>query len=373
MFFHGTLFYILAIVLVAGVLFSWKVYSADKNVKISVSGNEEVSKGDAVKIVFSSKMLTQSVEDGIKIEPALRIGMRWSGEQVLEVIPIETPLPDTQYSLVIENAKTKWLISQKDFKLTFNSPIYPTLTKVYPMNGQTDIEYSESITMEFDRPLADDFKLEVSISPLTGFSHSLNSAKTQLVIEPKESLEKETSYSVSATVKHREFEDESKEIYEGGFVTKTPPQVVYSLDRNGNPLKTEERKENVVATIKEGRSIEIDLSSQSLYIFENGKEIGAFKVSTGLRGMDTPQGTFKVISRARRPWSAKYKLYMPWFIQFTNEGHGIHELPEWPGGIKEGANHLGIPVSHGCVRLGIGPAKVVYDFAETGTPIVIRQ
>ncbi len=67
--------------------------------------------------------------------------------------------------------------------------------------------------------------------------------------------------------------------------------------------------------------------------------------------MDTPVGNFKVIAKAKRPWSKKYGLYMPWFIQFTYDGHGIHELPEWPGGYKEGASHLGIPVSHGCVRL----------------------
>jgi lipoprotein-anchoring transpeptidase ErfK/SrfK len=32
---------------------------------------------------------------------------------------------------------------------------------------------------------------------------------------------------------------------------------------------------------------------------------------------------------------------------------------------------LGIPVSHGCVRLGIGPAKQVYEWTEVGTPVII--
>ena len=59
---------------------------------------------------------------------------------------------------------------------------------------------------------------------------------------------------------------------------------------------------------------------------------------------------------------------MPFWMQFTGMGHGIHELPEWPGGYKEGAAHLGIPVSHGCVRLGIGPAQTVYNWADKGTP-----
>ena len=87
--------------------------------------------------------------------------------------------------------------------------------------------------------------------------------------------------------------------------------------------------------------------------------------------MDTPKGTWSILEKRQRPWSKKYALYMPWFMLFTRQGHGLHELPEWPGGYKEGANHLGIPVSHGCVRLGIGPAKMTYDWAEIGTPVVV--
>ncbi len=372
MVFHGTSFYILSILLIAGVLFSLSVYSAEKNVKIVTKGLADVAKGDSIEIVFSSKMLKQSVEKGIRIEPALKVGIQWEGEKKLRIIPIETPRPNTTYSLCITETKTAWFVPQNDFEITFISADFPSLTKVYPEDGQENVGYLEHITMELDRPLGDDFKLEVSINPMTGFSHKLNEAKTQLVIEPNEKLEKNMRYSVSAKVQHREYEDEIRELFEGEFVTKPPPVVVYNFDIDGNPAKVEQRKEEIVAQIRQGRSIEIDLSSQSLFIFEDGKEQGAFKVSTGLRGMDTPIGTHKVLAKSRRPWSAKYGLYMPWFIQFTYQGHGIHELPEWPGGYKEGANHLGIPVSHGCVRLGVGPAKVVYDFVSAGVPVVIH-
>ena len=149
--------------------------------------------------------------------------------------------------------------------------------------------------------------------------------------------------------------------------------VAYNLDENGQPTKTEPPKEEIAPKITEGKYIDIALATQTLRIFENGKMKGAFKVSSGKRGLATPEGTFKVLVKAGRPFSKKYGLYMPYFIGFTNLGHGIHELPEWPGGYKEGANHLGIPVSHGCVRLGVGPAKLVYEWAEVGTPIVIHQ
>ncbi|MEA2007421.1 MAG: L,D-transpeptidase family protein [Patescibacteria group bacterium] len=373
MIFQGASFYVLLILLIAGGLFVWNVYNSEKNVEIVTRGLNEVTKGDSVEIFFSTKMLKKSVEEGISIKPGLKIETRWKGEKKLVIVPIETPKPNAQYNIKITGAKTGWLVAQRDFEVSFLSPDFPGLVSVYPADGQDEVDYYEHITLNLDRPLTDDFKLEVLISPMTGFSHKLNETKTQLVIEPTEQLDKNTQYKVEVKVQHQEYKEESRELYQGRFVTKLPPVIVYSFDGNGDPAKTEERKEVISAHVTEGRSLEIDLSSQSLYIFQDGKEQGAYKVSTGLRGMDTPEGTFKVLAKSRRPWSAKYKLYMPWFIQFTYEGHGIHELPEWPSGYKEGANHLGIPVSHGCVRLGIGPAKKVYDFVQVGTPVVISR
>jgi len=64
---------------------------------------------------------------------------------------------------------------------------------------------------------------------------------------------------------------------------------------------------------------------------------------------------------------------MPYWMAFTGAGHGIHELPEWPGGAKEGAGHLGIPVSHGCVRLGVGPAGTIYGWANIGDAVYVHR
>jgi len=62
---------------------------------------------------------------------------------------------------------------------------------------------------------------------------------------------------------------------------------------------------------------------------------------------------------------------MPWWMQFSKSGMGLHELPEWPNGKKEGEDHLGTPASGGCVRLGVGPAKSLYDWTPVGTPVSI--
>lgn len=121
------------------------------------------------------------------------------------------------------------------------------------------------------------------------------------------------------------------------------------------------------------KSIHIILSKQHLQQKLGGITLATFSVSTGRRGMQTPIGSFSVLSKTSRAWSRSAGLWMPWWMQFTRRGHGIHELPEWPGGAKEGVSHLGKPVSHGCVRLGMGPAKALYDWAPLDTAVLITR
>jgi len=135
---------------------------------------------------------------------------------------------------------------------------------------------------------------------------------------------------------------------------------------NGSSVK----KDCISYVIK--RHIEIDLSSQYLYLWYGGKRIKRYRVSSGKPGMRTPSGNFKILSKEKNHWSVKYKLYMPYAMRVVG-GVYIHELPYWPGGRREGQWHLGTPVSHGCVRLGIGPAKTVYNFGLIGTKVIIHN
>ncbi|MDD3086882.1 MAG: L,D-transpeptidase, partial [Patescibacteria group bacterium] len=121
-----------------------------------------------------------------------------------------------------------------------------------------------------------------------------------------------------------------------------------------------------------GKYIDIDLTKQLLTIFEGMNQMGQYIISSGKASMPTPTGTRTVINKDPRAWSNKYGLWMPWWMGIGGD-YGIHELPEWPGGYKEGESHLGTPVSHGCVRLGVGAAQTVYNWAEIGMPVYIHK
>jgi len=120
---------------------------------------------------------------------------------------------------------------------------------------------------------------------------------------------------------------------------------------------------------KLAKRIEINLKKQELSYFLGGVRLGKFPVSSG-KNNSTRRGSFAIANKSPKAWSP-YGLWMPYWLGIKNTEFGIHELPVWPNGYREGSNHLGTPVSHGCVRLGIGSAKQIYDWAEIGTPVKI--
>ncbi len=122
------------------------------------------------------------------------------------------------------------------------------------------------------------------------------------------------------------------------------------------------------------KKIEVRLASQRLEYSLGGVKLGDMQVSTGKRKTPTPKGEFSIMNKVPRAWSRTARLWMPNWMAFAGNGKfGIHELPEWPNGQKEGKAHLGTPVSGGCVRLGTEHAKKLYAWAELGTKVVVRD
>jgi lipoprotein-anchoring transpeptidase ErfK/SrfK len=148
------------------------------------------------------------------------------------------------------------------------------------------------------------------------------------------------------------------------------------------PLTQQVIYPDYVLNLFPGRYIDINLAKQELFLIEGNNLLYTFRISSGIWYLPTPKGTFSIASKSPRAYSAKYGLYMPNWNNFTGTSddgrslpagdYGIHALPEWPGGQKEGENHIGTPVSHGCVRLNDENAAIVYGWADIGTPVHIH-
>lgn len=123
--------------------------------------------------------------------------------------------------------------------------------------------------------------------------------------------------------------------------------------------------------------IDIDVSEQKFRYYQQGFLLGEFLTSTGKPSTPTRLGEFNVISKYPIAWGAGdgQVWKMPYFIGFYTAGglqNGIHELP-FIDGYREGERSLGLAVSHGCVRLNIGPAEEVYNWVQIGDQIIVHK
>jgi lipoprotein-anchoring transpeptidase ErfK/SrfK len=156
-----------------------------------------------------------------------------------------------------------------------------------------------------------------------------------------------------------------------------------ALTLKPEPKPTEIQPGNYTLGRFEGKYVEVNLAEQKLYRITGNNLEKVYRVSTGKWSTPTPKGdNFTITSKILRAYSRTYGLYMPYWMNFTGAdingeelpvgSFGLHELPEWPSGYKEGASHIGTPVSHGCVRLGVGDAAEIYAWADVGTHVVIH-
>ncbi|MDP6756443.1 MAG: L,D-transpeptidase [Patescibacteria group bacterium] len=168
-----------------------------------------------------------------------------------------------------------------------------------------------------------------------------------------------------------------------GDIIKSYPLAQYELPRGSEPISIHIQESNNINTTsiprktksldRDGKVIMIDLSSQEFSYYEDGFRLATHITSTGKLGYKTPIGEYEINNKAELAYSNRYGLYMPYWMSFIGSLYGIHELPYWPSRYREGENHLGTAVSHGCVRLGIGSAEEVFEWAEVGTTVIVQE
>lgn len=115
--------------------------------------------------------------------------------------------------------------------------------------------------------------------------------------------------------------------------------------------------------------ITIDKGSQRMLVSVDGATRYEWAVSTGRPGFDTPNGTFRPNRMEVMHYSNAYEeAPMPHSIFFDLNGHAIHGFSDTP--------HLGMAVSHGCVRLSPANAATLYDVVKAegmgNTTVIVR-
>ncbi|QQS20803.1 MAG: L,D-transpeptidase [Candidatus Moraniibacteriota bacterium] len=336
------------------------------------SGLTDVRPDAALRVHFTSPVKTTEYTERIRISPQVPVLFEWEEKNAtLRILPEKQWESGNEYTLSLPPGQTVWMgeIPETIFHFRVWEP--PMVTSVSPRDGEKDVLMGaeDPIVVTLSRPASDTF-FEFSVNGERALLYETDPERAEFRLLPK-NLESGKRYQLSVRARHREASARTfTTLYRGSFETMPPAPSEWAKDF---PTRLTQAKRYTTPLFSTGKYIDINLSSQVMVLFEEGQALDSFLVSSGKRGMDTPKGEFSIHNKALRPWSKAYSLYMPYWMAITSDGKfGLHELPEWPGGYKEGANHLGTPVSHGCVRLGVGNAKRVYEWADVGTRVVIR-
>lgn len=357
---------------VAGSFLSVKAYPEIFTTTASLEKSGNLRQDEEVVVNFSDSMIAGKMNEKIKIIPNVEVDFVWSGVgKKLSIKPRSVWDAGKNYQIIINGGENIMMV-KNDFQFNFDISGYPIIESFYPADNQKEVivDIEDPILAVFDKALVD-YQVKFEINPPEAISYDIDSSEKRVKLVFKDNYKKGQLYKIDVYIKHKNETKFSKKICETSFETLPPVPTQWSDDLS---LRLVQAKKYAVAQIKEGKLIDINLKNQVMTIFENGIFVDAFLVSSGKKGMDTPEGLYQIQNKHPRPWSKTYGLYMPHWMAIVPSGKfGIHELPEWPGGYKEGANHLGIPVSHGCVRLGVGSAEKVYNWAQIGTPVIVHK
>jgi hypothetical protein len=103
--------------------------------------------------------------------------------------------------------------------------------------------------------------------------------------------------------------------------------------------------------------VNIDKTTQQMSVTVDGSQRYVWPVSTGRAGYDTPNGTFRPNRMDADHLSQEWdNAPMPHAIFFDLHGHAIHGFFD--------VKHLGLAVSHGCVRLSPANASVLFSLVK---------
>ncbi len=107
----------------------------------------------------------------------------------------------------------------------------------------------------------------------------------------------------------------------------------------------------------------VNLKTQRATLFRNGVPIAASTISTGRPGYSTPTGVFTILQKHVEHYSRTYdNAPMPYMQRLTWRGVSLHA-----------GNLPGYPASHGCIRMPLGFAKLLYGVTKLGMTVVITD
>lgn len=114
--------------------------------------------------------------------------------------------------------------------------------------------------------------------------------------------------------------------------------------------------------------IKVDIATQTLSYYFDGKLFDRFLISSGVNGMNTPEGEFTILDKV------PVKHYGGGDFDYPNTKWNLHFTTQKYRYYIHGAywhNNFGHPMSHGCVNVSYENMEPLYWWAQHGTKVEI--
>jgi len=161
------------------------------------------------------------------------------------------------------------------------------------------------------------------------------------------------------------------------MILKANPGVDPNAIQAGQEITIPSKDDLLPHPVVPNKRIVISISKQRLWAYENGELLSEHVISTGMDRSPTQPGVFQVQTHEIEAYASVWDLYMPHFIGIYEAWpgfmNGIHGLPTLSNGQRLWANVLGRPASYGCIIMKLGAAEWLYNWAENGVVVEIRQ
>lgn len=136
------------------------------------------------------------------------------------------------------------------------------------------------------------------------------------------------------------------------------------------------------------KRIVVDLSEQYLWAYEDGEIVFEWLISSGMSSAPTSTGIYQILSHAELAYGSSYTLCddensscgqwkMHWFMGVYEAVpglmNGFHGAVELPNGAYLGGGNVGRPYTFGCIMSMEDNAYLLYEWADEGVVVEIRQ
>lgn len=126
----------------------------------------------------------------------------------------------------------------------------------------------------------------------------------------------------------------------------------------------------VVTTL--ARSIEVNLSEQQAFLYENGSVVQSWYISSGKEGFSSSTGHFRISAKlssqnmGNRDLTKAPYYFTPDvpYVMYYNGDEALHGA-YWH-------NNFGNVMSHGCINMPVSAAEYVYGWAPMGTEVWVH-